>query len=137
VDRRALRHGLADALAKADRTRRVLRGVGARRIAIWPDEASVSLWTLPPRDLAVLLHQMTEHGDGAAAYYADVTQAVDPTRWRAAGWTVAAPFPTSPPKGADVTSSTLLRGRCPIEHVRAGAGRGVQAPTLAAGVSQR
>jgi hypothetical protein len=68
--------GGPDARAKADRTRRVLRGTGARRIAIWPDEASVSLWTLPPRDLAVLLHQMTEHGDGAAAYYADVTQAV-------------------------------------------------------------
>jgi UDPglucose 6-dehydrogenase len=52
----------------------------------------------------------------------DACQAVDPTRWRAAGWTVAAPFPTSPPKGADVTSSTLLRGRCHIEHVRAGRG---------------
>ena len=68
--------GGADARAKADRTRRVLRGVGARRIAIWPDEASLSLWSLPPRDLAVLLHQMIEHGDGAAAYYADITQAV-------------------------------------------------------------
>jgi len=68
--------GGPDARAKADRTRRVLRGVGARRIAVWPDEASLSLWALPPRDLAVLLHQMTEHGDGAAAYYADVTQAV-------------------------------------------------------------
>src|ERR1700749_1869069 len=68
--------GGPEARAKADRTRRVLRGIGARRIAIWPDEASVSLWTLPPRDLAVLQHQMTEHGDGAAAYYADVTQAV-------------------------------------------------------------
>ena len=54
----------------------MLRGTGARRIAIWPDEAALSLWTLPPRDLAVLLHQMTEHGDGAAAYYADVAQAV-------------------------------------------------------------
>jgi UDP-glucose/GDP-mannose dehydrogenase family, UDP binding domain len=37
----------------------------------------------------------------------DACQAVDPARWRAAGWTAAAPFPTSPPKGADVTSSTL------------------------------
>jgi UDPglucose 6-dehydrogenase len=54
----------------------------------------------------------------------DACQAVDPARWRAAGWTVAAPFPTSPPKGADVTSSTLLRGRCHIEHVGAGAGAG-------------
>ena len=38
----------------------------------------------------------------------DACQAVDPTRWRAAGWTVAAPFPASPPKGAAVASSTLL-----------------------------
>ena len=30
--------GGPDARAKADRTRRVLRGVGARRVAIWPDE---------------------------------------------------------------------------------------------------
>ena len=68
--------GGPDARAKAARTARVLRGAGARRVAIWPDDATVSLWALPPRDLAVLLHQMTEHGDGAAAYYADVEQAV-------------------------------------------------------------
>jgi hypothetical protein len=68
--------GGPDARAKADRTRRVLRGAGARRIAVWPDEASLSLWDLPTRELAVLLYQMTEHGDGAAAYYADLTQAM-------------------------------------------------------------
>lgn len=68
--------GGPDARAKADRTRRVLHGVGARRVAVWPDEASLSLWDLPPRDLAVLLHQLTEHGTGSAAYYADITQAV-------------------------------------------------------------
>jgi UDPglucose 6-dehydrogenase len=63
----------------------------------------------------------------------DACQAVDPARWREAGWTVAAPFPTSSPKGADVTSSTLLRGRCRIEHVGAGCGvRGADA-----GVSRR
>ena len=83
--------GGPDARAKADRTRRVLRGVGARRIAIWPDEATLSLWTLPPRDLAVLLHQMTEHGDGAAAYYADMTQAV---------LTLAVGAPPGPPGSA-------------------------------------
>ena len=92
--------GGPDARAKADRTRRVLRGVGARRIAIWPDEASVSLWTLPPRDLAVLLHQMTEHGDGAAAYYADVTQAVLTMAVlrarRPAGQRTAVPRPAGP-----------------------------------------
>jgi hypothetical protein len=68
--------GGPDARAKADRTRKVLRGAGARRVAVWPDEASLSLWDLPARDLAVLLFQLTEHGEGNAAYYADVTQAV-------------------------------------------------------------
>jgi hypothetical protein len=68
--------GGPDARAKAGRTRRILHGAGARRVAIWPDEASLSLWDLPPRDLAVLLHQLTEHGTGGAAYYADITQAV-------------------------------------------------------------
>ena len=68
--------GGPDARTKANRTRRVLHGVGARRVAIWPDEAALSLWDLPPDDLAVLLHQLTEHGTGGAAYYADITQAV-------------------------------------------------------------
>ena len=69
--------GGPDARAKADRTRRVLRGAGAPpRRHLARRRHAFSLWTLPPRDLAVLLHQMTEHGDGAAAYYADVTQAV-------------------------------------------------------------
>jgi UDPglucose 6-dehydrogenase len=67
----------------------------------------------------------------------DACQAVDPTRWRAAGWTVAAPFPTSHPKGADVTSSTLLRGRCRIEHVGAGSGVRVRVRRADAGVSRR
>jgi len=64
----------------------------------------------------------------------DACQAVDPARWRAAGWTVAAPFPTSPPKGADVTSSTLLRGRCRARWrgVR-DSGCGGQTPALAGG----
>jgi UDPglucose 6-dehydrogenase len=64
----------------------------------------------------------------------DACQAVDPARWRAAGWTVAAPFPTSSPKGADVTSSTPLRGRRHIEHVRAGAASGVRVRGAGAGV---
>jgi hypothetical protein len=45
--------GGPDARAKADRTRKVLRGTGAGRVAIWPDEASLSLWDLPPRDECV------------------------------------------------------------------------------------
>ena len=68
--------GGRDARVKADRTRRLLYGAGARRVAIWPDEARLSLWDLPPQDLAVLLYQMIDSGTGAAAYYADVMQAV-------------------------------------------------------------
>ena len=68
--------GGPDARVKAERTRRLLHGVGARRVAIWPDEARLCLWDLPPRDLGVLLLAMIETGDGAAAYYTDVMQAV-------------------------------------------------------------
>ena len=68
--------GGPDARVKADRTRRLLHGVGARRVAIWPDEARLCLWDLPPRDLGVLLLQMIETGDGAAAYYTDIMQTV-------------------------------------------------------------
>jgi len=67
--------GGRDARIKATRTRRLLYGAGARRVAIWPDEARLSLWDLPAADLAVLLYQMIETGDGAAAYYADILQA--------------------------------------------------------------
>ncbi|MGD0062263.1 MAG: hypothetical protein ABSB76_02345 [Streptosporangiaceae bacterium] len=67
--------GGRDARIKANRTRRLLYGAGARRVAIWPDEARLSLWDLPPADLAVLLYQMIESGDGSAAYYADIMQA--------------------------------------------------------------
>jgi hypothetical protein len=69
--------GGPDAREKARRTRRLLRAVsGVLRIRIWPDEDPVSLWTLPPDRLAVLLHQLIETGDGSAAYYADVSAAI-------------------------------------------------------------
>jgi hypothetical protein len=68
--------GGADARRKAERTRRLLHAAGARRVMIWPDEATLCLWELPARDLAVLLYQMIETGTGAAAYYADIMQAV-------------------------------------------------------------
>ena len=68
--------GGRDARRKADRTRRLLYGAGARRVAIWPDEARLCLWDLPPDELAVLLYQMIDSGTGAAAYYADILQAV-------------------------------------------------------------
>jgi hypothetical protein len=83
--------GGPDSRVKADRTRRLLHGVGASRVAVWPDEASVSLWTLPATDLAVTLFQLIESGTDAAAYYADVTQAVI---------TLAVSAPPGPPASA-------------------------------------
>ena len=50
--------GGPDARAKAARTRRLLHAVGVGRVAVWPDDTSVSLWGLPPRELAVTLFQM-------------------------------------------------------------------------------
>jgi hypothetical protein len=67
--------GGRDARKKAGRTRRLLYGAGARRVAVWPDEARLSVWDLPPGDLAVLLYQMIESGTGSAAYYADMLYA--------------------------------------------------------------
>jgi hypothetical protein len=68
--------GGRDARKKAGRTRRLMYGAGASRVAIWPDEARICLWDLPPADLAVLLYQMIESGTGSAAYYADILYAV-------------------------------------------------------------
>jgi hypothetical protein len=68
--------GGADSRRVADRARRVLRGAGARFTAVWPDEASLSLWELPPAELTTTLLDMIEHGTGGAAYYADVMEAI-------------------------------------------------------------
>jgi hypothetical protein len=68
--------GGADARRIADRCRRVLRESGARNVAVWPDEARLSLWSLPARQLITTLVDLIEHGTGAAAYYADVMEAV-------------------------------------------------------------
>ena len=83
--------GGRDARQKAARTRRLLYGAGARRVSIWPDEARLSVWDLPPADLAVLLYQMIDSGTGAAAYYADILQAV---------LTLAVTAPGGPPLNA-------------------------------------
>jgi hypothetical protein len=64
--------GGADSRRVADRVRRVLRDAGARATAVWPDEASLSLWDLPPDQLVTTLLDLIEHGTGSAAYYADV-----------------------------------------------------------------
>jgi hypothetical protein len=68
--------GGADSRRVADRVRRVLRAAGARSTAIWPDEASLSLWALPAPQLITTLVDMIEHGTGGAAYYSDVMEAV-------------------------------------------------------------
>jgi hypothetical protein len=68
--------GGADARRIADRARRVLRDAGARSVAMWPDEAALSLWELPPPALISTLVDLIEHGTGGAAYYADIMDAV-------------------------------------------------------------
>jgi hypothetical protein len=68
--------GGADARRIADRARRVLESAGAGNVAVWPDEACLSLWTLPPRQLISTLVDLIEHGTGGAAYYTDVMEAV-------------------------------------------------------------
>jgi hypothetical protein len=54
----------------------VLRDAGARSTAVWPDEASLSLWALPPDHLVTTLLDLIEHGTGGAAYYTDVMEAL-------------------------------------------------------------
>jgi hypothetical protein len=119
--------GGRDARVKADRTRRLLYGGGARRVAIWPDEASLNLWELPAQDLAVLLYQMIDTGTGAAAYYADIMQAVVTLAvlapcgpplsaagflagWTPAGWAPPGIRPAIPPKPH---GSAARRSSCP------------------------
>jgi hypothetical protein len=126
--------GGPDSRTKAGRTRRLLHAVGAARVAIWPDETAVSLWQLPPRELAVTLFQMVESGTGPAAYYADVMQAVltlavtaapgpRPTAPRSstgsnpAGWRPPTPgmrpgWPRWPAPGGTWATSPCDTGRC-------------------------
>ncbi|HLK77480.1 MAG TPA: hypothetical protein VKU77_28000 [Streptosporangiaceae bacterium] len=68
--------GGASSRKVADRTRRVMRDAGARSTAVWPDEASLSLWALPPRQLITTLLDLFEHGSGAAAFYRDIMEAI-------------------------------------------------------------
>jgi hypothetical protein len=81
--------GGGDARRIADRARRVLRAAGAATTAIWPDEASLSLWVLPPSQLITTLVDLVEHGTGGAAYYADVMEAIV---------TLAVEAPAGPPR---------------------------------------
>ena len=68
--------GGADARRVADQARRVLRSAGAGNVAVWPDEARLSLWRLPARQLISTLVDLIEHGTGGAAYSTDVMEAV-------------------------------------------------------------
>jgi hypothetical protein len=68
--------GGASSRKVADRARRVLRDAGARSAALWPDEAALSLWSLPADSLVTTLLDLIEHGTGGAAYYADVMEAL-------------------------------------------------------------
>jgi hypothetical protein len=103
--------GGADSRRIADRVRRVLRGAGARFTAVWPDEASLSLWDLPPQQLTSTLTGMIEHGTGAAAYYADVMEAIV---------ALAAAAPAGPPAGAADFVSRLDIGWLSAAYAAAG-----------------
>jgi hypothetical protein len=83
--------GGADSRRIADRARRVLREAGARSTAVWPDDASLCLWDLPPGRLTSTLLDLVEHGTGSAAYYADVMEAIV---------ALAVQAPGGPPAGA-------------------------------------
>jgi hypothetical protein len=68
--------GGPDSRNVAARTIAALRQAGARHIGLWPD-VPLNMWDLPPATLAVLLHQLIQHGDsGGAAYYADTSQGI-------------------------------------------------------------
>jgi len=99
--------GGADARRLADRTRRVLRDAGARSVAVWPDEARLSLWSLPPRQLVTTLADLIEHGTGGAAYYADVLEAVV---------TLAVEAPTGPPSSTADFLARLDPGWLQLAH---------------------
>jgi hypothetical protein len=103
--------GGSDARRIADRVRRVLRQAGARSTAIWPDEASLSLWSLPPRQLTSTLVDLIEHGTGAAAYYTDVMEAL-------VGLAVEAPC--GPPVSAADLLSRLESGWLSMAYAAAG-----------------
>ena len=103
--------GGADSRRIADRVRRVLRDAGARSTAVWPDEASLALWDLPPGQLTSTLIDMVEHGTGAAAYYTDVMEAIV---------TLAVGAPAGPPAGAADFLSRLDIGWLSMAYSGAG-----------------
>jgi hypothetical protein len=114
--------GGADSRRIADRARRVLREAGARSTAIWPDDAALRLWDLPPDRLTSTLLDLIEHGTGAAAYYADVMEAIV---------TLAVQAPSGPPAG-----SADFQERLDLDWLTtayAGSGRAEELATLRSG----
>ncbi|HEX9035203.1 MAG TPA: hypothetical protein VF834_25455 [Streptosporangiaceae bacterium] len=103
--------GGSDARRVADRFRRVLREAGARSVAVWPDEASLSLWSLPPRQLTTTLVDLIEHGTGSAAYYADVMEALV---------ALAVEAPCGPPVSASDLLTRLEPGWLSMAYAAAG-----------------
>jgi hypothetical protein len=103
--------GGSSARKVADRFRRVLRDAGARSVAIWPDEASLSLWSLPPRQLTTTLVDLIEHGTGAAAFYADVMEALV---------ALAVEAPCGPPVSASDLLSRLEPGWLAMAYAASG-----------------
>jgi hypothetical protein len=115
--------GAADSRAVADRFRRLMLAAGAR-VAIWPDEASLSLWQLPPHQLTTKLVDLIEHGEGAAAYYTDVMEALI---------ALAVEAPCGPPRSA----SDLLARLEPGWLTAAYAGSGTAADHAVIGSASR
>jgi hypothetical protein len=114
--------GGPDARAKAARAARLLCAAGAGDVRTWPDQAAVSLWSLPPRELAVTLFQLLDTAEeGPAAYYADVTQAV-------------IILAIDPPCGPPADSEGFLARLDPVWLERAWAGDGARLPAVRAAV---
>ena len=103
--------GGADARRIADRARRVLREAGARSTVVWPDEARLSLWDLPPGPLTTTLLDLIEHGTGAAAYYTDVMEALV---------ALAVEAPPGPPRSAQELRDRLDTGWLSLAYAATG-----------------
>jgi hypothetical protein len=116
--------GGADSRRIANRARRVLREAGARSTAVWPDDASLCLWDLPPGRLTSTLLDLVEHGTGSAAYYADVMEAIV---------ALAVQAPGGPPAGAADFLSRLDQDWLTAAYAGAGESAGEALATLRSG----
>lgn len=115
--------GGADSRMIAERFRRIMALFGVR-VAIWPDEAGLSIWLLPPHQLTTTLIDLIEHGTGAAAYYTDVMDSLI---------ALAVEAPCGPPR----SSSDLLARLEPgwLAAAYAGSGTAADQAAIAAATS--